>query len=256
LIKYKLVLSYDGTDYFGFQFQPTEVPTVELELRKVFVRLFQIVPRIIPAGRTDTGVHAREQVILVLLEKTVNPDNLKRALNSHLPSSIRVQFADYADENFHPRYSARSREYHYHFSNTPVPVFLERFITYYPFGFDFKQKESIKSLFLGEHNFKQFKNKGSFQSSDFKTIYKFDIVEQPVHIFGLNNYSYYILKIEASGFLYKMMRNIMGSLVEVLRGKKTVQDLQNLLAGADFFPYQTAPATGLFLMKVNFRGEE
>ncbi len=256
MINYKLVLSYDGTGFFGFQSQPTNVPTIEGELKRAIHRLFKCTATLIPAGRTDAGVHASGQVVLCKMEIHILPNNLLRALNSMLIQAIRVISVDIVDNSFHPRYAAFSREYHYNFTNSQVPVFMQSFVTHFPGKLSFENVQQIKDVFLGTHSFKNFKCKGSFQSSDFKTIYKFDIVEQPVQMFGLTSQTFYSLKIEASGFLYKMMRNIMGSVVEVLRSKRSVQDLQNLLAGTDSFAFQTAPAKGLMLVKVNYRGEE
>jgi len=256
LNNYKLTLSYDGTEYYGFQYQKNLVKTIEGELKKALFDTLHIRPKLIPAGRTDRGVHAEAQVVSMKVEDNLDPNIIYKAMNAVLPQNISVENVEKVTLDFHPRYSAKSRTYYYHFCTEKMPLMYQRYITYINYTLDFCSMDEIEKLFLGMHNFKNFKSMGSFQASDVKTIFDFKLIEK--NVFDLYNtetlYKVYCLIVKANGFLYKMVRNIVGAIIEVLRGKRRFGELSEMLNNTNIKPFviPTAPARGLSLVSVEY----
>lgn len=239
----------------GFQQQPSPLRTVEGEFKSSFRKTFKRNISINPAGRTDCGVHALGQVLNFKMDKEIHPEKLKIALNANLPEDIRVLSTEIVPDNFHARYSSKSRTYYYYFTQNLIPPFLQRYVTVVKYDFDFSMTPDICQTLIGEHDFSNFRSKGSFQSSTIKTIYDFKMTKTDMMTLNSEplNYPLYTISITGSGFLYKMVRNVVGSVFEVLRGKRSVVELrQQLSEKKKAFLYTTVPAQGLWLIKVEY----
>jgi tRNA pseudouridine38-40 synthase len=252
-----MVLSYEGTDFFGFQAQTKSgLRTVQGELNRVFQEVFDITPDLCVSGRTDRGVHASGQVVNFKWERELPFDKIKHALNAGLSDDVRVVMVDQVADDFHARYSARSKTYHYYFSLEPVPLYLRKFVTHVKLQLNrLDLMDALSDTFVGTHNFRNFKALGSFKSSDIKTIYEFKI--EPVKQFSIWQEAFsvpiYCVEVRGSGFLYKMMRNIVGNCLEVMRGRRSMKDLQmQLSSDVKCYTYTTAPAQGLCLVSVEY----
>ena len=197
------------------------------------------------AGRTDAGVHALGQVAHFKTDQTVDPVRLIHALNGILPHDIRIKRVECVPDDFHARYSAKSKIYHYHlWLDGPIDPWI-RLYRHRP-----KQKLSLPLLkkgaqeFVGKRDFSSFANAGSGAQSFTRTIYRLDVVAQEGGV---------RLEFEGDGFLYKMVRNIVGTLLEVATQNRKVEEIKSLLEAKDrTVAGIAAPARGLFLIKVNY----
>lgn len=248
---YRLVLQYKGTRYNGWQIQP-DAPTVQGELHKALVTITKSsAVKSIGSGRTDAGVHALGQVVKVAVELQINPQNLLKALNSHLPEDIRVVTADLSDEAFMPTSDAKSKEYHYRFTNRKdVTAFQPEFLANHSHELDLtKVREACRAL-IGEHDFVNYFCEGTDVSSTVRKIFACtleEVAEGPVLPAHL------VIKIEGSGFLKQMVRLIVGALWNVGRGKISLSEFENSLKP----PRRdrlgiVAPPEGLYLARVNY----
>jgi len=158
MVNYKATISYDGTQFSGFQTQKTPgVYTVQDKIQSVLSRIFNKPMKINGAGRTDTGVHALGQVINFKAEREMSPKNLQKALNGLLDDAVSVLDVEIADPDFHARYSAKSRKYLYIVDNSSYPNALTRNRTYrYPYRLDLNAMKQAIKLFEGEHDFRRF----------------------------------------------------------------------------------------------------
>ena len=255
MIRYKAVLSYDGTDYFGFQQQKPHLPTIEGEVKKALEKAFGISSKVIPAGRTDRGVHAQAQVMTFDSATDIDPQTINKGLNALLPEDIQVCDVQRTTPDFHPRYNAVSRTYIYRFAQNPVPVFVQRYVTVVSYPFDFAWISEIESIFLGRKDFINFQSQGSKAKTTLKNISEFELTQGKFGGIGAEELQdrFYTLKIKADGFLYKMVRNIVGCVWEVLRGKQSIEDLKEQFNTKNkAFHYITAPPQGLCLLKVDY----
>ncbi len=247
--RYALLISYDGTDFHGWQKQK-KVPTVQEKIEKALSIVLRQPISIIGSSRTDTGVHALGQVAhFDLVEPIRNRKSLLLSLRGLLPRSITISAIEEVPSSFHARFSAVRKKYHY-FINS---AFLQD-----PFSrhFSYKAKRKLNlermlegaSYFLGEHDFTAFANdstQGAAKNKPIKTIYRLDIIEKEEG---------YLCLFEADGFLYKMVRNIMGTLLAYEEGK--VQNITELLESRDRKKIPApAPAHALFLMKITYPKE-
>ena len=199
---------------------------------------------LISSGRTDAGVHARYQVANFETDKSISSADIKRALNSLLPPDIRIKFAQRVSLDFHARYSVRSKIYRYNiFTGESISPFKVRYFWHLPLDLDFcKMSEEIKYI-LGKHDFANFQAKGSSTKNTKRMVSKTFLKKEG---------NYYSIFIEADGFLYKMVRFIIGTLVEVGRGKFEIGRIKALLKPAGLKRGPVAPAEGLFLWKVKY----
>ena len=248
-------MGYDGTEFSGFQQQPGSIRTVEGELKKALNKMLGVAPKVIPAGRTDSGVHATGQVINFKIYQSISDVGLCNALNSLLPKDIQVHTVQSVSDDFHARFASKKRTYKYYFTQEKVPIFYSRYVTEVKTKLNMQLISEIPPIFLGQHNFRNFKALGSTQKSDVKEIFGFSI--EPLSFKTLNGTVLqdivYELKITANGFLYKMVRNIVGSVWEVLRGKIRPDDLQmQLKSEKKLYQYPTAPSKGLWLDSVEY----
>jgi tRNA pseudouridine38-40 synthase len=238
--RYKAIISYDGTRYGGWQVQPNSL-TIQEVIQGALGTLLQTPTHVTASGRTDSGVHALGQVAHFLSAKSLTP----LAINRLLPPDIRILTLEEVDPSFHARFSARDKEYHYNLhTSSIISPFIRPYRTYFPRELDLDLINEAIPLFRGTHNFTSFANCGGSKASPIKTIYRLDLVPQE---------GGFRFEFEGSGFLYKMVRNIVGTLLEVGTKKRPIDSIPPLFTLQDRRESgKAAPPTGLFLMKVSY----
>ncbi len=228
-----LILSYDGSEFFGWQKQEG-VPTVQGTIEEVIKRIFNEEVDLIGASRTDRGAHALYQVANFLTRSTLDTENLAKAISAHLPHSIVIRKAIQVSTHFNARFSAKKKTYMYIVDNSyhQNPI-LEKKIFHFPYKLDYEKILSSKDVFIGEKDFKALENtafrKQNTQYSEkirntVRTIYEVRIEKKN---------SLIIFYVSANGFLYKMVRNLVGTLLEIGRGKKTIEAIKEGLEKKD-----------------------
>jgi len=241
----RLTIEYDGTDYFGWQIQKGK-PTVQGEITKVLERILEEKIKLIGAARTDSGVHALGQVThFKTRNEKLSTDSLSKALNSLLPADIVIKEVKKVPHSFHARYSVKSKIYRCHILKQLLPSALERrFSWHIPESLHWRKIREASKYFVGKHDFSPFSVTGSSRKNKQCTVKNFKIRKAK---------NLYILQIEADYFLYKMVRRIVGALIEVGREKIEPEYIRALLNGkASTLRAQTAPPHGLFLIKVKY----
>lgn len=238
----KLVVAYDGGKYHGFQRQNNAV-SVQNVLEEKLSIIFRQSIKLTASGRTDTGVHAYGQVVNFFTEGTIPIERVARAANSILPADIVVRSAEEASMEFNARYSAKSKIYVYRIQQGEVlDPFQRNYAWYIRKPLDVEAMRSALSAILGEHDFSAFQAAGSKPTHPVRTIYCAECEKKDDII---------LFRFWGNGFLYHMVRNLVGTVVNVGRGKITVQDFQCVLAGKDRSKAgATAPAQGLYLKEV------
>ena len=242
-----LTIAYDGTDYSGWQLQKNS-KTIQGEIEKALKRILREKVKLISSGRTDSGVHAKAQIVNFNTTKNIPLRKIQSALNSNLPKSISVNKVKEVHSEFHAQFKAKSKLYRYTILNSESDdPFLRRYYYKVPFILDVSKMKKASKALLGKHDFKAFqKKKGRSKIKDtVRNITK-------IAIFKKKNFIY--INIEADGFLHNMVRNIVGTLIEVGRGyfhpekmKKILLSKRRETAGP------TAPAKGLSLIKVKYK---
>ncbi len=239
---YKITIAYDGTAYHGFQIQENAL-TVQHYLEKALAALYGNCIRVEAAGRTDAGVHARGQVINYCAPSLVPEAQLPAALNGLLPEDILVVGAQQVEEGFSSRRDARIKIYSYTIDRGLFPDVLRRRYSWHisrPLDLQLMQKAAV--CLEGEHDFKSFQAAGSKVKTTVRTLFSLKLTEEEQFI---------SFRFDGDGFLYKMVRNITGTLVEVGLGRISDQDLIPILLSGDRKQAgATAPARGLCLEKV------
>ena len=267
---WKLTLAYDGSDYQGWQIQPGQ-RTIQGELQSALRRVVGESPLPQGSGRTDAGVHALAQVASFAIEARIPAPNLLRALNRTLPGSIRILNVCVVPQTFHARHSALAKTYEYRVlpiepaSPQICPPFLARYVYPYSWRLDLETLNAAAAAFVGEHDFRSFAATDPDISarkatsdpllavqnqprSAVRTIYSSAWHEQTVDSFNLIVY-----RVRGNGFLHHMVRNLVGSMLDIGRGYMRMQDLPAILAARDrSIAGPTAPARGLFLHSVEY----
>ncbi len=246
-MKYKLVIAYDGTAYSGWQIQNNAV-SIQSLLEEALATILRSPTPVVASGRTDAGVHARAQVAHFTSEVAPDLKRLHLSLNGILPDDIRILSVEEASPDFHARYSAVSKEYHYHLHLEKTTNPFKRLYAYHDYSpLDLEKMKEAARYFIGTHDFTTFANeasKGSAAKNPVRTITRLDICHEPGGI---------RLEFEGDGFLYKMVRNITGTLLDVARGKIAVESIPQLFEAKDrSLAPPAAPSRGLFLVKVNY----
>lgn len=243
-MKYKITISYDGTEYGGWQVQPNRKTIQELIQDALKIILRADCP-ITGSGRTDAGVHARGQTAHFSYEVPFEIPPFQYSLNALLPSDIRILKIDPIDEDFHARYNVKKKIYHYHLHLSPVQSpFHYRYRTQIHAPLNLNLLEESLPHLTGTHDFSAFRGAGCGSKDPVKTLYRIEMVpeEGGIHI-----------EFEGDGFLYKMVRNIVGTLLQIASEKRPVSDLPKLLKSKDRKQAgPTAPAQGLFLHEVRY----
>jgi len=246
----KLILSYDGSDFAGWQVQPN-APTVQGALASAIGRITgeKVLPQ--GSGRTDAGVHALAQVVTFVTESSVPTANFVKALNDVLPASVRVLEVEDVAADFHARHSALAKTYRYRIYRAAIcPPFLARYVWHYPFPLEEQAMVRAAGSVEGEHDFTSFaavdpeRGREGVPVSNLRRIFSSTWQRQRDE---------FVYTVKGSGFLHHMVRNLVGTFILV--GKRTLQaeDITRILearnrsaAGA------TAPASGLYLVKVEY----
>jgi tRNA pseudouridine38-40 synthase len=252
----KLTLSYDGTCFVGWQRQ-AEGESIQALLEEALARFEGAPVTAHGAGRTDAGVHALGQVASVQLTCTHSTDVLLRGLNASLPSDVRVTAVEDASPDFHARFSARSKTYRFMIRNAPIVSPFERaYVWHVPEPLDVQAMQAAAAALMGTHDFAAFGSTGSETKDTTRTIMRSEIVgrvafHQPPttdHQPGLLAY-----EVTGTGFLRHMVRAIVGTLVEIGRGRRPAASMSALVAGATRADAgATAPPHGLFLVRVDY----
>jgi len=241
----KLVIEYEGTNYRGWQVQ-SKGPTIQGVIEERLKRLTGESVRLMASGRTDAGVHAVGQVAHFKTESAMDVSTILRALNSLLPSDIAIQKAEEVDPGFHARRSCQSKVYEYRILNRKLRSAFHRGYTWHiPQKLDLEAMKVATERLIGEHDFSSFRSVGSPTRTAVRTVIRAEWKRKRE---GLLTF-----EIEASGFLKQMVRAIVGTLVEVGRGKTTPEEFLKILESRDRSKAgPTAPAHGLFLKEVRY----
>lgn len=242
-MNYAVYICYNGTAYHGFQFQSGEI-TVNGEIRRALSEIFESYTGLTGCSRTDCGVHANKFCFSFSSEKEMPCSVLIRALNNKLPTDIRAFDAKNVDDGFHARYSVKSKEYIYKIYNHEISSpFAEGLSFYFPYKLNIEELNKIACLFVGKHDFSSFRAVGSKIKDPVRTVYSAVFEKQG---------EYVVFRISGDGFLYKMVRLIVGALLMCARGKLTPDDITAMLNGrSNNIPY-TVPACGLYLNEINY----
>ncbi len=234
-----------NSPYCGFQKQP-HAPSIQEELEKAFSAVANHPVEIFTAGRTDRGVHALGQVIHFETETLRSPEIWVRAVNAHLPKSIRIQFAQEVPDDFHARYSARARRYEYWIENQKIPsVFSQQQALNYYFYLDSEKMHQAAQCLLGEQDFSAFRSSECQSKTPVRTINFINISRQGNNFIKID--------IEANAFLHHMVRNIVGSLLMIGDGRKDKNFLRFLLDQKDrTLAGMTVEPQGLYLIEVTY----
>lgn len=242
----KLEIEYDGTNYCGWQVQTHQKhkPSIQDTIEKVLRKILQEKINLIGSGRTDAGVHAKAQVANFKTSSGINLNKLRRALNGLMPDEIAVSKIEEVPLDFHSRFDAKSKVYRYTILNRGFPSAMLRNTAYfyhYPLNVVLMQKQARP--LLGRHNFKSFQASDNKERDATRTIKRIKITQERDLIY---------IDIEADGFLRNMVRNIVGTLIEIGRGNPI--DMKKLISLKDRRKAgPTAPAKGLCLMKLNYK---
>ena len=245
MTRYKATIAYDGTDYHGFQRQaPEHEPTIQGEIEQALTRIGQSGVTVLGSGRTDAGVHASGQVIAFSAEWRHSRQDLQRALNATLPADIAVLDLDEAAPDFSPRYDAVSREYVYTIYNAPVRHPLYRLnVLHIADPLDVKAMDAAAAELVGEHDFAAF----GLPTAGDVTVRRMLKAECRAELLLVR------LELEANGFLYRMVRSIVGTLLLVGRSEMTLDQFRAVMESRDRSRAgATVPPQGLCLTRVNY----
>lgn len=243
-LTYRMTVSYDGKDFAGWQVQPRQ-RTVQGSIQQTLSRLFGHPITIHGSGRTDTGVHALGQVFHFSGTATIPIERMLKAVNSCLPKDIAITDAVIADPRFHARYDVHEKTYRYRILNTPVRSPLHHHYAWHiPEPLDIAAMEPALPLLLGTHDFAGFAASGSSQKTTVRSMTRAAVWQEGDEI---------LLEFAADGFLYHMVRNLAGTLVDVGRGRKQASWVADIMAaGNRSLAGITAPPQGLYLMHVKY----
>ncbi len=243
---WKLVLAYDGTDFHGWQVQPGHL-TVQGILRDALVRITgeEVLPQ--GSGRTDAGVHALGQVASFALAAPIPEANLARALNRILPAAIRVLSAARVRSDFHARHSARAKSYEYKiFRGELCPPWQARYVYALNAPLNVEAMQSAASRVLGEHDFTSFAASDSDSRGNVRCLHASQWIEEP-------EAQLLLYRVRGNGFLHHMVRNLVGTFLEVGRNNLAETEIPAILASRSRERAgPTAPARGLFLVNVDY----
>ncbi|MCW5978001.1 MAG: tRNA pseudouridine(38-40) synthase TruA [Bryobacteraceae bacterium] len=243
----KVTLSYDGTDFHGWQIQPG-LPTIQEAVERVVAEIEGAPVRVTGSGRTDAGVHALAQVAAFSLRNPIPTDNLRRAMNRLLPAEIRILAAEETAPEFHPMRDAIAKTYEYRIFRAEVcPPFERRYLHHYPYPLNVDRMAEAAPLFEGEHDFTSFA--ASDKSDELGRSKVRAIFSSSIECFA----DRIVYRVRGGGFLKHMVRNIAGTLIEAGKENLGVKELTVLLRGdAGVKAGPTVPPNGLFLIGVEY----
>ncbi len=240
----KLIIEYDGTQFFGWQRQ-SKLRSVQGEIERVLKKIFKEKIEIDGAGRTDAGVHAYGQVATFEAFVPMPLTNLKRVINNNLAKDVRILALSFEDPLFHARYSAKGKTYTYKITNCEEQnVFLANYTYHYPYKVDIEKMKSACKLLLGEHDFSSFMAAGSSVENTIRTLSSIEIKDENE-----------ILSITytGTGFLYKMIRILTGLLLEIGNNRLDMSIIPKILRNPSRkYTTKVVPANGLYLNAVYY----
>jgi len=241
----KIIVEYDGTKYSGWQIQKNGT-SIQGMLTNAIHQVCPDVDKINGAGRTDAGVHAFGQVANFITESSIPANKIPDAVNSLLPKDIVVREASSVDRDFHPRFSAKGKKYMYIVNNSSTRSALDFYREYYfPYNLDYKKIKKAAEIFEGTHDFKGFMASGSLVKDTIRTIHKIQVKKR--------DDGRIIFNFSGDGFLYNMVRILVGTLLDVGTGKIKVEDLEKIIKAKDRkLAGKTVPAQGLYLVEVYY----
>ncbi len=242
---FKITIEYDGSAYHGWQRQ-AEDRTIQGEIENALMTMTGDTVTVTGSGRTDAGVHALNQTANFRCATSLTPEAFLKGLNSLLPEDIVITSCKVVPEKFHARYDVKSKVYHYRILNRLLPAAISR-----QYGWHIRKKLDLGAMkealcgIIGSHDFKAFEGSGSPRASSIRCIINADFVK--------TDDDYLVLRIEGDGFLKFMVRNIVGTIVDVGLGKITPDDFKQILVSKNRnLAGITAPAHGLFLIEVKY----
>ncbi len=243
----RLTVAYDGTAYHGWQLQSGTV-TIESKLNQCLSELLKEDIQVIGASRTDSGVHALGNIAVFDTEARMPAEKISYALNQRLPEDIRIQKSEEVPADWHPRRCESRKTYEYRICRGEFPMPVKRLYTLFTYHtLDVERMQQAARYLEGKHDFKSFCQTKSQAETTIRTIYSVDVVEQDNDV---------IIRVCGNGFLYNMVRIIVGTLMEVGQGKQLPEDIPAILEKRDRSAAgPTAPAHGLMLVKYEFQDD-
>lgn len=240
----RLVVAYDGTNYHGWQIQNNGI-TIESELNRCLTELLEEPIEVIGASRTDAGVHAMGNVAVFDTSHPMPGKKISYALNQRLPEDIRIQKSEEVPLDWHPRRVKSRKTYEYRIYRGEFPMPVRRLYSYFTYAeLDVVKMREAAAYLEGEHDFRSFCQTGAQVESTVRTIYSVQVEEQGAEL---------VVKICGDGFLYNMVRIIVGTLMEAGQGKRLPESMVDIMeAGDRSAAGPTAPARGLMLIKYEF----
>ena len=241
----KMTIAYDGTNYCGWQVQPNGI-TIEEVVNKALRKMTGEEISVIGASRTDSGVHAMGNVAVFDTNTTIPSEKIGVSLNQYLPDDIVIVKSEEVPEDFHPRYCDCSKTYEYHIINTRIPVPTKRLTNYFvSYNLDIEKMRQAAAYLVGEHDFVSFCNVRTDVENTVRTITDLEIITNGNEI---------TVRITGNGFLYNMVRIIVGTLIRVGRGFYEPEKVKEILEAKDRKAAGvTAPAHGLMLMEIEYK---
>ncbi len=245
---YRVIVHFDGTEYYGWQFQTAQYPTIQAELIRVLKIIAKKQVMVTGSSRTDAGVHSSGLTANFHLPVAIEPDSLKRALNSLLPRDIRIMECALMDKSFNARFGAVSKTYVYRmFTGSVQSPFSQRFALHMPFPLDLQAMRRAARHFIGQKDFSSFTS----DEPGKKRLREIDEFKMQVRNEEI------IFTVRGKSFLRYMVRNMVGTLIDVGRGKIAAGAIPAIFAAKDRRQAgQTAPAKGLTLVKVEYGPEK
>jgi tRNA pseudouridine38-40 synthase len=245
--RFRITLAYDGTDFVGWQRQAAGV-SIQGLLEDALAELDEAAVTVLGAGRTDAGVHALGQVAAFTLTRAIAADAVVRALNVRLPPSVRVLEAEEVPADFHPQFAVTSKTYRYRIWNSDVVSPFERLYAWHVFGaLDVAAMNEAARMLEGTHDFAAFQGTGSDVKTTERTVFS-SLVLPPSNHEPVIRY-----EVCGGGFLRHMVRTIVGTLVEIGRGRRPPEWMRDVVASRKRSDAGvTAPAVGLFLVRVDY----
>ena len=240
----KLIIEYDGKGFNGWQKQPNKL-NIQGEIERAIKEVTGEEVELNASDRTDAGVHAISQVANFKTQSNIDINKIPIALNSKLKKSIIIKKAEEVDLNFHARYNAKGKKYRYIINNSLVGSAIYRDLEYnFPIKLDVEKMKHAAKYFEGEHDFKAFRSSGTSNKNSVREIYKVEIKEENERI---------ILEFTGNGFLYNMVRIMVGTLMDVGLGKIKPESIKDIIDSKERTKAgKTAPAQGLYLVEVYY----
>lgn len=240
-----IVVAYDGTDYHGWQIQKNGI-TIESELNRCLSELLQEKIEVIGASRTDAGVHGKGNVAVFDSNTKIPPEKIAYALNQRLPKDIVIQKSYAVDLDFHPRHCNTKKTYEYKIVNCEFPnPMYERYADFIRYPLDIEKMQEAANYMIGEHDFKSFCSIHTQVKSTVRTIYEISVEKQRDDVV--------VIRVTGNGFLYNMVRIIVGTLTKIGMGYGKPEDILDMIEAKDREKAgPTAPAKGLILSRIQY----